>query len=75
MSGEVNYNRRRFLGTAAITIAAAGAVGVGGYTESRAAAQRSMSGSAGTPSSTGGTHSSFSSLKQIDAGELNIGYA
>jgi pimeloyl-ACP methyl ester carboxylesterase len=61
----IDQNRRRFLGTAAISIAAS---------------QLVLSGSADAQSSstTHGiktTNTSFASLKQIDAGLLNVGYA
>ena len=51
-SEEINQHRRRFLGTAALTIAAAQ-----------------------LPAIRPGTNTSFASLKQIDAGVLNVGYA
>jgi pimeloyl-ACP methyl ester carboxylesterase len=65
MSEEINHDRRRLLGTAVLTIAAAELAGIG---------------SADAQSSTikpikPGTNTSFSSLKQIDAGVLNVGYA
>jgi pimeloyl-ACP methyl ester carboxylesterase len=70
MSEDINHHRRRFLGTAAMTIAAA---------------QLVMTGSAGAQSGTArptvlpaikpGTNTSFGPLKQIDAGVLNVGYA
>jgi pimeloyl-ACP methyl ester carboxylesterase len=55
MSERFNLDRRGFVGTAAMTIAAA---------------QLGMLRAAGAQ-----THTSFASLKQIDAGVLNIGYA
>ena len=68
MSEDINHHRRRFLGTAAMTIAAA---------------QLVMTGSAGAqsarpavlPAIKPGTNTSFGPLKQIDAGVLNVGYA
>src|SRR5437762_1979159 len=65
MSEEINQDRRRFLGTAVLTVAAA---------------ELAMLGSANAQSRTinpikPGTNTSFSSLKQIDAGVLNVGYA
>ena len=67
-SEEVDHRRRRFFGTAAMTIAAAQLGMIGG-----AAAQ---SGPAKTlPAIKPGTNTSFASLKQIDAGVLNVGYA
>src|SRR5215475_1480810 len=66
-SKDIDYRRRRFVGTAALTVAAAqlGMIGV-------VAAQ---SGKAKLPSVTPGSHTSFAPLKQIDAGLLNVGYA
>src|SRR5262245_14240076 len=55
----MRIDRRRFLGTAAVAIAA---VELGSSAPARAAS--------GTT-----TPNSFASLKQIDAGELNVGYA
>jgi pimeloyl-ACP methyl ester carboxylesterase len=70
MSNEIDHQRRRFLGTAAMTFAVA---------------QLGMLGRLGEPSETAmgadvpeikpGTNTSFAPLKQIDAGVLNIGYA
>src|ERR1700681_2496570 len=65
MSEEINHARRRFLGTAVLTVAAA---------------ELAMLGSANAQSRTinpikPGTNTSFSSLKQIDAGLLNVGFA
>jgi pimeloyl-ACP methyl ester carboxylesterase len=62
---EISQNRRRFLGNATMAVAAA---------------QFGMFGSANaqptdSPTTKPGTHTSFASLKQIDAGLLNIGYA
>ena len=70
MSGEVNHDRRRFLATSAMTIAAAqfGMIG-------SAAAQSSKPNPASIPPIKPGTNKSFGSLKQIDAGVLNVGYA
>jgi pimeloyl-ACP methyl ester carboxylesterase len=64
------YDRRRFLGSAAMTMAAAG-LGV-------IASASSLAGQgavATLPSVKPGTNTSFGPLKQIDAGLLNIGYA
>ena len=65
MSEAINHDRRRLLGTAVLTVAAA---------------QLAMIGSADaqTPKINPikpGTNTSFASLKQIDAGVLNVGYA
>jgi pimeloyl-ACP methyl ester carboxylesterase len=70
MSNDLNYDRRRFLGTAAMTIAAAQL----GMTES-AKAQSSKAKPADLPTIKPGTNTSFGPLKQIDAGLLNVGYA
>jgi pimeloyl-ACP methyl ester carboxylesterase len=71
MHKAINYNRRAFLGTAAVTIAAAGGVAAHAGLIGSAGAERS----AALPTIKPGTHTSFASLKQIDAGLLNIGYA
>ena len=70
MFEEINLSRRRFLGTAAMTIAAAqfGAIG-------SARAQSSKTKPADLPTIKPGTNTSFAPLKQIDAGVLNVGYA
>src|SRR5687768_6553739 len=62
MSERINHDRRRFLSTAVMTLAAA---------------ELSMVGSADARSrkTKPGTNTSFGSLKQIDAGVLNVGYA
>jgi pimeloyl-ACP methyl ester carboxylesterase len=62
MPEEIDRDRRRFLGTAVMTIAAA---------------ELGMFGSANAQSSTTkpGKNTSFGPLKQIDAGALNVGYA
>jgi pimeloyl-ACP methyl ester carboxylesterase len=68
MREETKYNRRRFLGSAAMTIAAAN------IAMTSTADQKSND----LPQSTNiksGTNTSFGSLKQIDAGALNVGYA
>jgi pimeloyl-ACP methyl ester carboxylesterase len=70
MSEEINHDRRRFLRNAAMTIAAANFVMIGS-----ADAQSSKAKPADLPSTTPGTHTSFDSIKQTDAGVLNIGYA
>jgi len=67
---EINQNRRRFFGTAAMTIAAA-RLGMRAF----AAPQPGKAQSAPVPSAKPGTNTSFASLKQIDAGLLNVGYA
>ena len=64
-SEEINHGRRRFFGAAAAAVAAAqlGMIGAANATA------RSL------PPIKPGTNTSFRSLKQIDAGLLNIGYA
>jgi pimeloyl-ACP methyl ester carboxylesterase len=70
ISEDIDLHRRRFFGTAAMTIAAAqfGMIG-------SAAAQSSKAKPAALPTIKPGTNTSFGSLKQIDAGLLNVGYA
>jgi pimeloyl-ACP methyl ester carboxylesterase len=68
-SEEINHYRRRFFGTAAMTIAAA-QFGMIGSTDAEPASKTL----AGAPPVKPGTNSSFGPLKQIDAGALNVGY-
>jgi len=70
MSEEINHRRRRFLGTAAMTVAAARLVVSGS-----ADAQSGKTKPAAVPPIKPGTNTSFGTLKQINAGVLNIGYA
>jgi pimeloyl-ACP methyl ester carboxylesterase len=70
VSEEIKQNRRRFLSSAAATVAAA-ELGLIGSAE----AQSSNSRPAKLPQIKPGTRTSFGPLKQIDAGLLNIGYA
>jgi pimeloyl-ACP methyl ester carboxylesterase len=67
-SSSIDLGRRRFLGRAALTLAAAqlGAIG---------SAQAQGTKPKPLPRVKSGTHTSFAALRQIDAGELNIGYA
>jgi pimeloyl-ACP methyl ester carboxylesterase len=67
---EINHDRRRFFGTAAMTVVAA-QLGIGGS----ANAQPGKATQEHVPAIKPGTHTTFASLKQIDAGVLNIGYA
>jgi pimeloyl-ACP methyl ester carboxylesterase len=67
---EINHRRRHFLGAAAMTFAA-GQLGTIGAAD----AQSGKSKSTDLPAIKAGTNTSFSPLKQIDAGVLNIGYA
>src|SRR5579864_8878382 len=69
MSEEINRDRRRFLGTAAMTLAAAEL----GLIRPAAAGEEKRE-----PASTASrarTSASFGAIKQIDAGVLNVGYA
>jgi pimeloyl-ACP methyl ester carboxylesterase len=70
MSEEHNPTRRRFLTTAAIAVAAAelGAVGCASQSSSSANA-------AAAPSLQPASNASIGTIKQIDAGLLNVGYA
>ena len=68
MREPINRDRRRFFGTAAMTIAT---VQLGTTAVSEASTTRL----AGLPLVKAGTNTSFASLKQIDAGLLNVGYA
>ncbi len=70
MSEEINHHRRRFLNTAAMTLAAAQLGMIGS-----ADGQSSKAKPANLPAIKPGTDTSFGSLKQIDAGLLNVGYA
>ncbi|HEX7318337.1 MAG TPA: alpha/beta hydrolase [Pyrinomonadaceae bacterium] len=70
MSEEIKHSRRRFLGTAVMTIAAAQLDLIG-----TADAQSGNVNQADATRIKVGTHTSFSALKQIDAGLLNVGYA
>jgi len=69
-SDDINHHRRRFCGTAAVTLAAAqfGMIGA-------ADAQANKSKLAQLATIKPGTNASFGALKQVDAGVLNIGYA
>ena len=70
MCEEIDRHRRRFLGTAAMTLAAAqlGMVGA-------ADAQPGKVKPTQLPPIRRGTNTSFASLKQVNAGVLNVGYA
>jgi pimeloyl-ACP methyl ester carboxylesterase len=69
-SQEIQHSRRRFLGTAALTVAAS-QFGIFRTPEARGSSMAS----ADLPTMKPGTNTSFASLKQIDAGVLNVGYA
>ena len=70
MSEEINNPRRHFLGTVAMTMAAAPLGMIGS-----AKAQSSKTKPADLPTIKPGTNTSFGPLKQVDAGLLNVGYA
>jgi pimeloyl-ACP methyl ester carboxylesterase len=70
IADEIDHRRRRFFGAAAMTIAAA-QLGISGSTD----AQTSGTNPKQLPMLKPGTNTSFASLKQIDAGLLNVGYA
>lgn len=69
MSENINYGRRRFFGTAAMTVAAA-QLGMVGSADAQST--DSKPGAPGVIPS--GGNMSFGPLKQIDAGVLNVGY-
>ncbi len=70
MTEEINQARRRFMGATALAVAVAqfGAIGA-------AQAQSDGTEASRIPSVTPGTNTSFTLLRQIDAGVLNVGYA
>jgi alpha/beta hydrolase family protein len=70
VSEEIDDDRRRFLGAAAVTVAAArlGVIGSVGAQSSEVNPGRATPARPGRPAS-------FGRLKQVDAGLLNVGYA
>ena len=66
-SDAIDRQRRRFLGTAAMSIAAA-QLGMTSFVQAQAAKTK-------LPTVKPGTNTSFGAIKQIDAGLLNVGYA
>jgi pimeloyl-ACP methyl ester carboxylesterase len=66
-SEEIDHHRRRLFGTAAATIAAA-QLGMIGSANAQPSGTK-------LPAIKPGTNTSFVSMKQIDAGVLNVGYA
>src|ERR1700727_2813017 len=70
MREVINYDRRRIMGTVAMALAASPLVMLG-----TAAAHPDNGKSTAVPAIRPGTNTSFSSLKQVDAGLLNVGYA
>jgi pimeloyl-ACP methyl ester carboxylesterase len=69
-SEDIDHQRRHFVGSAAISVAAAQLGMIGS-----AAAQSSKAKSADLPKIKPGTNTSFGALKQVDAGVLKVGYA
>ena len=69
MDEDIDHYRRRFLGMAAMTVATATLMA------GPAGAQSGNAAPAGAAAIKAGANTSFSSLKQIDAGVLNVGYA
>ena len=70
MREEINNNRRRFLGAAALGIAASQLTLIGS-----AKAQPNNEKPSNMPPVTPAANALYGSLKQIDAGALNVGYA
>jgi pimeloyl-ACP methyl ester carboxylesterase len=70
VSEELDQNRRRFVGAAAMAIAA-GNLGIFGSAVAQASAANPASVTASKP----GVNTNFASIKQIEAGLLNVGYA
>jgi pimeloyl-ACP methyl ester carboxylesterase len=71
MPGEINYDRRRFLGTAGAVASAIAAaqLSLTGCTNTKTVAARPARGTIAS-----GTTMSFGPVKQIKAGVLNVGY-
>src|ERR1700679_1254222 len=69
MLEEIGHRRRHFFGVAAVTLAA----GLGATVPAKAQSSKVNSGA--TATTRPGSSTSFGSLKQIDAGLLNVGYA
>jgi pimeloyl-ACP methyl ester carboxylesterase len=67
---QIDHQRRRFLGAAGMTLAAAQFAVTGA-----ASAQSDATKPADLPATKPGTNASLGRLKQIDAGLLNVGYA
>src|ERR1035438_10140125 len=71
INDECNQPRRRFLGTAALTVAAA-QLGMIGSAAAQSVKAKELT---TVPPIKPGTNTSFKSLKQINADLLNVGYA
>jgi pimeloyl-ACP methyl ester carboxylesterase len=70
MTKEISYDRRAFLGTAAMTIAAA-RIGTSGSAKGLS----SQTSRSARPAVKSGTNASFGPLRQVEASLLNVGYA
>jgi pimeloyl-ACP methyl ester carboxylesterase len=70
MSEEFHYNRRHFLGSAAMTLAAP-QIALAGFSNAKSNGMKQDE-PAGMKT---GSINSFETIKQINAGELNVGYA
>ena len=70
ISDGINWHRRRFLGSVSATVAAAQLGTIGS-----AIAQTGETNAVGLPAVKPATDASFGTLRQIEAGALNIGYA
>lgn len=70
MSGKFNFNRRHFLGAAAMTLAAP-QIALAGLAAEKSGPIRLT----GTNQMNHMANNSFETIKQINAGELNVGYA
>ena len=70
MSDEIDHDRRRLFGTAAMTFAAA-QLSLSATVQAQTASPKTS----GTATAKGGMNTSFASLRQIDASLLNVGYA
>ncbi|MDX0445147.1 alpha/beta fold hydrolase [Sinorhizobium medicae] len=68
MTGEFNLPRRRFMGVAALAVAAA-QFGIGRAALAKSTRETSI------PATVPGTNTFFAEIKQVNAGVLNIGYA
>jgi len=73
MSEDINHHRRRFFGTAAMSIAAA-RLGMIGSADAGFGEMKPVDATT-VKTIKPGTNASFGPLKQIDAGVLNVGYA
>src|SRR5947207_14017485 len=70
MSKEFKYNRRRFLGSAALTLAASD-LALTAFSTAKSFNTKLVD----TTSTKNMSNNSFETIKQINAGVLNIGYA